>query len=89
MFPLLYLIQCACFGINNEASHRYVFGYEGMGADNFDSLPDTFLCVLETLQPVVQVNAAFADGVEGLVGNTSGTHFFVAMVATHMAGAAM
>lgn len=45
--------------------------------------------VLEPLQPVVEVDAAFAYGVEGVFGNAAGNHLVVEMVVAHVAGAAV
>ena len=60
-----------------------------MGADGLDGATDRLVGVPEAFEPVAKVDATLADGVESLVGDATGTHLFVEMVVTHVAGPAM
>ena len=60
-----------------------------MGLDGLHGLAHGFRRVFETLQPLVEVDAALADGVERLVRHTAGYHFMVEVAVAHVARTAM
>ena len=82
---MLYLLQCARLRVDDEAADGDIFGYERVGLDGLDGLADGGRGVLEPLQPVVQVDAALADGVEGFVRHAAGDHLVVEVVVAHVA----
>ena len=60
-----------------------------MGADGLDGATDGLVGVLKTFKPVAEVNAAFANGGERLVGDATSKHLVVEMVIAHVAGSTM
>ncbi len=60
-----------------------------MGLNGFDGLANGCLCVAEAFEPVVEVNAAFADGIECLVFYAARFHNVVEMTVTHVARTAL
>ena len=60
-----------------------------MGLDCLDGLPNRFWSVLESFQPMVEVDATLADGVKRLILYTTGNHFVMKVVITHVTGSAM
>ena len=62
-----------------------------MGLDGLNSLTDGGRCVLETLQPLVEVDATLTDGVERFIRHATGNHLMVEVVIAlaHVAGSAV
>ena len=56
-----------------------------MGANGLDGATDGLVGVLEAFEPVPEVDAAFADGVECLVGDATSKHLVMKMVVAHVA----
>ena len=86
---LLNLFQETGFAVDDEAAHFDILGHEGVGADSLDGAAHRFGGVLEAFEPVVEVDAALADGVERLFRHATGEHLVVEVVVAHVAGAAV
>ena len=60
-----------------------------MGSDGVDCALDRFGGVFEAFEPVVEVYAALAYGVECLVADAAAEHLLVEVVVAHVAGSAV
>ena len=60
-----------------------------MSLDGLNGLTDGGWCILEALQPLVEVNATFADGIECFICHATGNHLMMEVIVTHVAGSAM
>ena len=82
-------LELSSLGVYDESSDGDVGWDEGVGFDGLYGLPDGLRRVLESFEPLVEVDAALADGVEGVVGDAAADHLMVEMVIAHVAGAAV
>ena len=82
-------LQFACDGVDDEATDGDVFGNERMGLDGLDGFADGGFGVSEAFEPMIKVDATFADGVERFVLDTAHFHDMVKMRVTHVTGAAL
>ena len=82
------LLQLAGGGVDDEAADGDGFRDQGVVHDRRDGFPDGSLGVMETFQPVLQVDAGMAERVERLVRDAFFVHQVMEMGKTHVAGAA-
>ena len=60
-----------------------------MGLDGLNGLANGFRGILEALQPMIQIDATLADGVERFIRHTTGYHLVMEVVIAHVAGTTM
>ena len=77
------------FGIDDETTDDDVFGHEGMGLNGGHRLSDRLGGVFESFEPGVEIDAALANRVEGMVGDAASQHFVMKMSVTHVASTTM
>ena len=67
----LHFLELAGFGVDDESAHNDVFWHEWMMLDGIDGFSDRLRRVLKAFEPMVEVDAAFADCVESMVGHSA------------------
>ena len=63
-----------------------ILGYERVSSDCIDCISDRVLCVVESLQPMVKINAAKSDGIDNILMDSTLEHQFFHLLAVHVAG---
>ena len=62
-----------------------VFWYERVCTDRIDGIPYRILCVVESLQPMVEVDAAKPDGIDNILMDATFEHQFLHLLSVHVA----
>ena len=62
-----------------------VFWYERVCTDRIDGIPYRILCVVESLQPMVEVDAAKSDGIDNILLDATFEHLFLHLLSVHVA----
>lgn len=72
MCILFNFFQFTCFGVDDKPTNYDIIWHKRVGLDGLNCLADGFGGILKALQPMIQVDAALADGVKCLIRHATG-----------------
>ncbi len=83
------LFQLTSLRVDDKPTNHDVLRYQRMSLNGLNGLTNGGRCVLEALQPLVEVDATLADGIKRFIRHATSNHLVMEVVITHVAGSAM